>query len=434
MARAKRTGSRYEVAVTGGKGVVVGDFATVYQLFKDAPVPLASQIRAQEFRAIIDERTRNFVGRQFLVRQIDEALADPEFPCGFVLVRGQPGIGKTALMGHLVKERGYVHHFNVAPLGIRSPRAFLANVCAQLIVRYGLEHTALTADATQDGGFLSRLLSEVAATPANLPAVIVLDALDEASDDGLAPGANRLCLPPALPTGVYFVVSTREEADYGLFVSSRRDILLADDDAHNLDDVRSYIREFIERDAERMRARIEAWGVTADEFVDTVTARSGGNFMYLVHVLRDIAAGRLDAGSMDSIRNLPQGLKDYYRRHWNEMRSADPEHFRRYQQPVVCLLATAREPVSLAQLLDWTRQVWEQQSWGAAALDPLAVKDVLAAWREFLTESTVSGDPQFRVYHASFQDFLAEEVGLLDYHQAIGQAALARIPGFGTGG
>jgi hypothetical protein len=34
------------------------------------------------------------------------------------------------------------------------------------------------------------------------------------------------------------------------------------------------------------------------------------------------------------------------------------------------------------------------------------------------------------VYHASFQDFLADEVGLREYHAAIGDAALSRIPGF----
>jgi hypothetical protein len=258
--------------------------------------------------------------------------------------------------------------------------------------------------------------------------VIIVDALDEADDTGLTPGANRLFLPPSLPPGVFFVITTREESDYGLFVSSRRDILLADQDSQNLSDVRSYIRAFMERNAERMRPRLEGWRVSVDELVELLTARSGGNFMYLVHVLRDLASGQHD-GFIDRLEALPQGLKDYYRRHWKEMRSADEEHFRRYQQPVVCLLATVREPVSLPQLVEWTRQVWRHQGWDTAACDPLAVRGVLDAWREFLTEEKVNGESRYRVYHASFQDFLAEEVGLLDYHRAIGEAALAKIPG-----
>ena len=143
---------------------------------------------------------------------IDEALADRRLPSGYVVLQGEPGIGKTAIIGQLVKQRAFVHHFNVAPLGIRSPQAFLSNVCAQLIVRYGLDHDSLPPEATQDGGFLARLLAEAAEEDANHPVVVAVDALDEAEDVGLPPGANRLFLPPSLPAGVYFVVSTREEA------------------------------------------------------------------------------------------------------------------------------------------------------------------------------------------------------------------------------
>src|SRR5262249_20664764 len=251
-----------------------------------------------------------------------------------------------------------------------------------------------------------------------------------AEDVNLPPGANRLFLPPSLPAGVYFVVSTREESDYRLFADPRRDIYLRDDDPRNLEDVRTYVREYIDAIGERLRPRIEQWAVSDEEFADVLTAKSEGNFMYLVHVLRDVASGAITAATVDDIQKLPQGLRDYYRRHWKEMRSADAEQFRRYQQPVVCLLATAREPVSAAQLLEWTRHFWRSQNWDANALDTFAVKDVLVAWREFLNKDEVGGEIRYRVYHASFQDFLADEVGLDTYHVTIGETALAKIPGF----
>jgi hypothetical protein len=348
------------------------------------------------------------------------------------VIQGEPGIGKTAIVGQLVKNRGLVHHFNVAPLGIRSPQAFLANVCAQLIARYGLDHKSLPPEATQDGGFLSRILSEAAADEKNRPVVVAVDALDEAEDVGLTPGANRLFLPPSLPTGVYFVVSTREQADFPLFADQRRDFYLRDDDPRNREDVAAYVRAQVKSKRKQLEPRMDEWQVGDDEFVDVLTAKSAGNFMYLVHVLRDIAAGALTPANVDAIQNLPQGLKNYYRRHWREMKSADPEQFRRYQQPVVCLLATAREPVALPQLLDWTVHFWERQEWDAKSIDPMAVKGVLDAWREFLDEELADGERRYRVYHASFQDFLADEVGLVTYHETIGEAALAKIPGFGA--
>jgi hypothetical protein len=422
--------SRYDVKVEGGQGVVIGEYATVVQVFENAPRPLASQIRTEEFSALIAERTRRFVGREYVFAAIDEALADDEFQSGYVVLRGEPGIGKTAIMSRLVTDRACVHHFNVAPLGIRSPQAFLANACAQLIVRYGLAHDALPPEATQDGGFLVRLLAEAAQEEANRPVVVAIDALDEAEHVALPAGTNRLFLPPSLPTGVWFVVSTREEAQSRLYADPMIDIYLRDDDPRNLADVEGYITEFIEMNRERMQSRIAEWSVDEAVFVGVLTEKSAGNFMYLVHVLRDIARGALTAATVDDLDKLPVGLRRYYARHWEEMRSADPVGFGRYGQPVVCLLATAREPVGLEQLIAWTRQYWERKGWDPAVVETMAVKDALGAWREFLNEETVNGERRYRVYHASFQDFLADEVGLMAYHATIGDAALAKIPGF----
>jgi hypothetical protein len=97
------------------------------------------------------------------------------------------------VLAHLISTRRYVHHLNIAPMGIRSPQAFLANVCAQLIVRYGLDHAFLPDAATRDGGFLTRLLTEAGAVPANQPLVVVVDALDEAETHvrSINTGASR---------------------------------------------------------------------------------------------------------------------------------------------------------------------------------------------------------------------------------------------------
>ena len=59
------------------------------------------------------------------------------------------------------------------------------------------------------------------------------------------------------------------------------------------------------------------------------------------------------------------------------------------------------------------------------------MKDVLAVWREFLdVDDTDRASERYRVYHASFQDFLREDVGLTVYHATISDAALAKIPDF----
>jgi len=188
------TEQRKGVEVSGGKGVIVGNYATVFQSFGEAKRPVASFIRSAQFRSLVDERTKDFIGREFIFDGIQQVLAGEEFASGYVVIRGEPGIGKTATAAMLVLRGSYVHHFNIASGNIRSPRQFLENVCAQLIARYGLDHPALPPQVGEDSGFLSQLLMEAADRARErdeLPVVVVVDALDEADDTGLVPSANR---------------------------------------------------------------------------------------------------------------------------------------------------------------------------------------------------------------------------------------------------
>ncbi len=391
----------------------------VFQHFADAPVTLARHIRLREFQSLIEERTQSFVGRQFIFDRITPLLHNPEFPSGYIVIKGEPGIGKTTLLAQLVKQAGYVHHFNIASQNIRSHRDFLQNICAQLIVRYGLEYAMLPQDAAENSAFLSKLLSEAAEKAENRPVVVLVDALDEVEDIGIAPDANRLYLPSSLPKGVFFVVTVREEHDYRLLVDRREDIYLEDKDPDNLEDVSHYIRNVIEAHRSEMEDRIAQWHVEEDEFVSVLTERSEGNFMYLIYVLRDIRIGKLTARNIDNIHKLPKNLEAYYQKHWGAMKDLDADLFERRYQPVVCLLATVREPVSIAQLVEWT------------ALQPYEIAQVIQTWREFLNEDeSETGEPLYRVYHRSFQEFLRKEVGLTRYHGIIAGNALNKIIGW----
>jgi hypothetical protein len=396
----------------------------VYDILREAPASLATQLqpRTQLFEPLVKGRTRGFVGREFIFQGIDAALGDPNFPSGYVIIRGEPGIGKTALMGQLVKTRGYVHHFNNSLENIVTARDFLANTCAQLIVRYGLSHDALPDTALQNGGFLGELLQEAADQRAPGDRVIILvDALDEA-EDPQPPGRpgrrpNRLFLPATLPEGVYFIVTTREQEDYELVVDRPpKEIYLRDDDPQNRDDVRQYVRNFLAEHKDQMVPRLVEWQVDEPDFVKEITDKSEGNFMYVVHVLTDIRDGKLTRKTLDDIRKLPSGLKQYYYLHWHTMEQEDRALFNRLYKPVVCQLAVVREPVSVALLMEWTK------------LTEAEIKEVIRTWRQYLNEDAPEGgDSLYRIYHASFQKFLSDAVGLKPYDAIIADTALRKI-------
>lgn len=392
---------------------VAGD---LFQTFFSAPEALRSRIRIRDFRSLITERARTFVGRDHIFSRINSLISSSKLPSGYILLRGEPGIGKTAIMCSLVNQHGYLHHFNIAPQNIRSNTAFLENICAQIIVRYQLEYSSLPNSACEDSSFLSQLLEEAASVQEE-PIVIVVDAIDEAESS--ANEANKLLLPPTVPDGVFFVISSREQIDYRLLVDRREDIYIDDEDPSNLADISLFINQFVDGNGKELLPIIEQWSQSRQSFVSEFLERSQGNFMYVVHVLNDILEGRISPSNVENIRALPRGLKDYYRRHWRMMRDLEPDRFDQVFEPVLRFLATVREPVATSYLQE------------LSGLEPMQIQDVILSWRQFLNETESEGEPLYRVYHVSFQDFLsAEGLGLKPYHEKIAMKALEKIPGF----
>jgi hypothetical protein len=133
------------------------NFGQLIRAFSRMTPSIRDQIR--DFTLRIYDKTQGFVGRQFVFDAVDRFLKNQ--PCGYFIIRGEPGIGRSALSAQLVKTRGFIHHFNVRAEGINRADSFLRNVCAQLIAAYNLPHEVLPPEATQDGGYLDKLFEEV---------------------------------------------------------------------------------------------------------------------------------------------------------------------------------------------------------------------------------------------------------------------------------
>ncbi len=363
------------------------------------------------FTTLIERKTRGFVGRRFVFDALKTFLEKKDR--GYFIVQGEPGIGKTALAAQLVKDRGYIHHFNDATLGIVKAEQFLQNVGAQLIARYQLDHLHRPPRARQDGAYLVRLLEEASARlDESKPAVIIVDALDEA-DLPSDPRANVLHLPPYLPKGVYFVGTRRLVADLPLQVEvPEQNFYLEANSKGNRQDVRNYLNQEAHR--EGIQARRKAERMDVKDFVEVLLEKSEGNFMYLYYVIPEIEAGKYPGLKVD---DLPQGLMGYYERHWRQMRTMDEDQWIKYRQPIICFLAAAREPISVEQLASFSRLPVDR------------VRAALRDWREFLVPESIGEQKRYRIYHTSFQDFLREkdevgEIELIATHSDIADVLL----------
>ena len=370
------------------------------------------------FSSLIEERTQNFTGREFVFEAVDQRLNDPGFPAGYILIRGEPGIGKSALMAELAKTRGFVHHFNVARDNVCSPELFLRNACAQLIARYELPRPDLPGGCDASAEPLKNLLSEAAARLGERGeerVVVLVDALDEAEEP--KPGINRLFLPGRLPRSCYIIATVRRGVDAHLDIDQKaEDIVLQEKDENNERDVRRYTANFVEQWRDIMKARLEQWRATPEAFENMVWTRSEGNFMYLRFVLPEIVRPKGSVEYLNRMDQLPEGLFTYYSRHWKMMRDRDPARFRRLQRPILCVLAKAREAVPAETVAEWINE-----SGGFEHVDPSEVEELFVEWAQFLHEEP--GDPpRLRLYHNTFLEFLEREVKLDRYGRAIAAA------------
>lgn len=383
----------------------------------------ASSLEADmiSFRKLIGERTDNFVGREFVFTALNRRLADPQFSAGYVLICGEPGIGKTAVIAQLAQTQGCVHHFNIVSENVRSPAQFLRSACAQLIARYDLPFKTVPPYATENSKTLESLLEMAvknAAEKREQRVVLLVDALDEAEAPGV--GVNWLSLPRTLPAGAYVVASVRKNVEFLLTVDQRADdILLEANSSDNLNDIKNYIGAFLDRYWDETKSRLAEWDKTRQEFIEIVALRSEGNFMYLRYILPDIRTGKITKDSLAHLEELPQGLETYYKRHWHSMRNRKKEHFNRLQRPILCVLATAREAVTAEVVTQWIND-----SKKFPHVEETEVLDVLEEWAEFLQ---IEPENRFRIYHSSFREFLQRLEGLKPYLQAVAAAMRGKL-------
>ena len=357
---------------------------------------------ARRTQVLIDDATAGFVGRTYVFDQIESFIAENR--SGYFRLTADPGEGKTAIMAEYVRRTGCVAHFNVLSETYNNTAQFTQHVATQLVAR----RLIADAESPADGGVgVADLLIEARAAlspPERL--VLVVDALDEADRRDLPPTANVLLLPRTLPPGVHVLVSSRRNQDVPLRVSSVLiDMDLADYADASLDDVRDLLTR---RSSDGpLRAWISDRGITPDAFVETLTEKSRGNFMYLRHVLPELVFGSYrDLQHLDDLgRRLPAGLENFYQDHWRLMGMTDPAS----ATPawVLYLLCELARPVSVDLIALIMQQVRPE-------IDVYEIQRVLDEWSAFLRPTD---DGRRSIYHDTFRGFLrrqdvVESVGL----------------------
>ncbi|MDY7023474.1 MAG: NACHT domain-containing protein, partial [Cyanobacteriota bacterium] len=342
-----------------------------------------------EFKSLIEEKISNFCGRQFVFDAFEQFLNS--HLNGYFTLIGDAGMGKSAIASKYVADCGAICYFNVLAERRNRPELFLKSVRQQIIQRYQLK------EAEQDN--LSTLLAKVSEqlkTGDRL--VIVVDALDEVEQE---PGGNLLDLPKTLPKQVYFFLTRRPYIlrNKRLFIDPGvpiRELDLTHQDycQFSQQDIQEYIRLFVAADSDyqnTLRQWIQNQNVSIEQFIQQVAEKSENNFMYIRYLLPAIANGNYN--DLD-LKDLPQGLQEYYQTHWVRMGMEE-------RQPlmvmVLFILVEIGTPIPCGMIAE------------ISDTDEADVGEILERWREYLIVQEIESETCWTLYHASFLQFLSQK-------------------------
>lgn len=399
------------------------------------PAAINTRGHPPEFEQLIIEKSKNFVGREFVFTAINEFLHKSH--SGYFTIVGAPGSGKSAILAKYVTENPNVIYYNAQVEGKNRADEFITIICNQLVHHYpGI--SAIHDNATKEGGLLSLLLQKISEQlEPNQKLIIAIDALDAIDRNSQSSSSNLFYLPRYLPQKVYFILIRRPflRDKSGLLIETPFQTLdLKDYPDQNREDARAYIQNYLTAKSSdlpslgkaglrveasdslssphflRVTEGVEQSQLTTDNLTEKLTAQNENNFMYLSQILPALIEGFYPQPYQ--FDRLPPGLEAYYQTHWQRMIGnglsaveldvlrclVTPQLPFDPPQPSSLKLRLKKGGVSAAEIA----QIIDQ--------DEYEVESVLDNWIEFLQLQQIDGETHYRFYHSSFRDWLRQQL------------------------
>lgn len=279
-----------------------------------------------DFSAFLADKRRDFTGREWLFREIEEWRA--RGPEAALLVTGDPGAGKSAIVAELVHTNpgGQVlayHCCHADTPATLDPARFVRSLAAMLAARLEgyagmLEHPPLRAALGEAAvaedpasAFEVGILGPLNRLPAPAEGVryLLIDALDEAAARAAAPTIIDLLVTRLrrFPAWLKVVATTRGEPAVLRRLSGLKSRHISAESEENRKDVRRYVARRLA--GPRLSAAVGASGRGVGALTEMLLGASGGNFLFVTAALEAIAAGQMTFARVEA---LPPGLGGLY--------------------------------------------------------------------------------------------------------------------------
>jgi WD40 repeat protein len=332
-----------------------------------------------QFSAYRKQRAKGFVGREWLFERVRNWLRDCPSSQGLLLTAGF-GVGKTAFIAKLVENNSTglplaAQHFCQGGQNTTlSPGRFVASIAAQLAEAVPAYRRRLqAADAVVPLDLLKNasqqpedawnqavvaLLHEI--EEPGIDHLLVIDALELTLQYRPAVGEpdnigipNLLAADTPLPRWLRILATSRNDEEVLTTLTARLFYhnQIREDDADNLNDLRTYTEARCQTDSLRQvlsRASLSSLQV-AKKLCEPKL--SGGKLLYIASVLDGVENGMIQLTRLRDLDRLPAGMSEFYKHTFRRSypRPRDSDHYK-LMRSILGLLCEQREPLSLSEL------------------------------------------------------------------------------------
>lgn len=350
-----------------------------------------------DFDSFIEERTQNFVGREKLNAKLKTFIKKND--SGYFILSGKPGMGKSAFFSLLSKEEDIHHFINHDNDGKNTERDVIENILYRIQKKYSLNVQEEFQNLLNKRFLFKPVLKKISKSLSQTQkSIIIIDGVDELNKfDDLKKGSNLFTLPRILPKGVFVLLSIRSRKDLPLKAMVEKHIELYPESKENHDDIIAYIKLFINKSG--IQNFIKKNNFSNAGFIEELSKKSEGNFMYLHCVIPQIENGYYK--NLD-FKDIPKGLDLYYEDHWDRIKGKDNSTWFEYKLPIISMITLSNMSLSLEMIRDYAR------------LPKTAmVVAVLEEWNQFFFKKYVGPEYLniilYKLYHSSFKDFLEKK-------------------------
>jgi hypothetical protein len=312
---------------------------------------LLNYLEPLPYEAEVSQHLLCFTGRDWVVKDLERWLADPRRRVFWIT--GEAGVGKSALAAWLSRKRPEIAAFHACRYGNSdrvNPRKALTSLAYQLSTQlpdYQQRLNTSNLDALRGEANARAVFERLFVDPLGgsfaapeRPLVILIDALDEATQNGKNELAAIIGTELSkTPHWLRLIVTSRPYEEAVTVPLQALDAWKLDAGRdENLDDIRSYLR--------RELRPFSGNGEPPRETVEKIVAKSEGLFLYASWVWQEVADRRL---ALTDVEKFPQGLGGIYAAFF-ERYFPDPEKYRTTYRPILEAVCAAREPLEVDYL------------------------------------------------------------------------------------